>query len=201
MKIFKMRKLLRRLFQVDRLQNIELTKNERFAFLGIAEFNHADFILEIVKLTNCKKYLELGIYDCTTIGKISNYVDYAVGVDIEKKFMKNINFTFYHGSTDDYFSKNTELFDIVFIDADHSIESVRKDFSNSLSVLNKYGIILLHDTDPINPKYTDLGYCGNSYLMNEVLEKEYQYLNFITLPFCEAGITIINRKNQLRIND
>ena len=87
------------------------------------------------------------------------------------------------------------------IDADHSIESVRRDLSNALSVLNKYGIILIHDTDPINFNYTDSGHCGNSYLMNEILEKEYQYLNFITLPLCEAGMTIVIKKNQLRIND
>jgi len=104
-KKLKMRKLVSKLFQNNKVKDVQSINNERFAFSGIGQFYHTDFILEIVKLTNCKKYLELGINDAATIGKVSKYVDQAVGVDIEKRFNGNLNFTFYKGTTDQFFKK------------------------------------------------------------------------------------------------
>lgn len=195
-----MRNFIKKFFKKEEV-SFDISNNKPFAFLGNVNYNHTEFLVELIKLTNCKKYLELGIYDATTIKNISPFVDLAVGVDIEMNFKFDTSFKFYHGTTDNFFLNNNENFDVIFIDADHNIESVEKDFSNALNILSKYGIIILHDTDPISFKYTDSGYCGNSYLMNEILENNFQELNYITLPFCEAGLTIVNKKNNLRINE
>jgi predicted O-methyltransferase YrrM len=54
---------------------------------------------------------------------------------------------FYNGSTDKYFSElfPDKKFDVIFIDADHSYEGVRKDFVNAQQHLNDGGLIVFHD--------------------------------------------------------
>lgn len=160
--------------------------------------NEHDYIIrQIVRLTGCNKYLELGIKDGYHIDQIHNVCEYCVGVDIidQRKYR---NFNFYHGTTDQFFETNTETFDIIFIDADHSFESVKKDFINSLKVLNKFGIILIHDTDPISDFYKQPIACGDSYKMVDWIEQNYPELKFVTLPITEAGLTIVNRKYDRR---
>jgi hypothetical protein len=158
---------------------------------------HESLIYELVRRSNCKKYLELGIYDASCIKNIANIVEKAVGVDIQKKH-NNTNFVFIEDTTDNFFEKNNDTFDIIFIDADHKFESVLKDFNNSLKILNKHGLILIHDTDPMKPYLCEAGYCGNSYKMIEYLKNNYPELNFINLPITEAGLTIVNRYEDQR---
>lgn len=158
---------------------------------------HPNIIFELVKNSNCQKYLELGIYDGTCISKIANVVNKAVGVDI-KKFHNYDNFIFIESTTDNFFISNTDTFDIIFIDADHNYESVKKDFENSLKILNKHGIIFLHDTDPMYKYLNDPGYCGDSYKMINYIKDNHPELNIINLPISEAGLTIINRIDDQR---
>jgi len=172
-----------------------------FAFPSENMFGtHPYVIYEIVKNSNCKKYLELGVYDGDCINKISNIVDRAVGVDISDN-RKYYNFDFFLKTTDDFFKDNIETFDIIFIDADHSFESVKKDFENALLILNKHGIIFLHDTDPIYEKFIEPGYCGDSYKMLEYIYINHPELDIINLPISQAGLTIINIKNNNRFKN
>ena len=53
-------------------------------------------------------------------------------------------------TSDQFFSKNTENFDCIFIDGLHEYHQVKKDIENSLRFLNEGGIILLHDCLPNN---------------------------------------------------
>ena len=187
-------------FRKDKLTNkSEKNINDTpFAFLGNSEFQHSIFIAELAKLSNCKKYLELGIYDASNINIISSVVEYTVGVDNSKMFTIEGDFIFHEKTTDQFFLDNKELFDIIFIDADHQYESVVRDFENALKILNPNGIVLVHDTDPINEQYTEPGYCGDSYKLNEYLENKHPELAYITLPFSESGLTLINYRKNLR---
>lgn len=153
---------------------------------------HHNFIYELVRTTNCRKYLELGIFEGNCISKIASIVDKAVGVDINNSHNKN-NFTFVQNTTDIFFSNNTELFDIIFIDADHHYEAVLTDFRNALKVLNKHGIIILHDTDPMYPYLLSQSYCGDSFKMLSYLKENHPELYVINLPISEAGLTLISR--------
>ena len=47
--------------------------------------------------------------------------------------------------SDDFFASNTQTFDAIFIDGDHSYEQVRKDTENALRVLKPGGILIWHD--------------------------------------------------------
>lgn len=162
--------------------------------------NHPEIIFQIVKGLGCRSYLELGIWDASTIAKIREVCENCVGVDIKDQ-RKYFNFTFKCMDTDSFFANNEESFDVIFIDADHKFESAKKDFINSLKILNKHGIIFIHDTDPIRPEYLDFGYCGDSYRMLSWIEEKQPGLESITLPVGTAGLTIVKRKIERRTNN
>jgi len=51
-------------------------------------------------------------------------------------------------TSDTFFLKNKKTFDIIFIDGLHIYDQVKRDVLNSIKVLNKNGLILLHDCLP-----------------------------------------------------
>jgi len=159
---------------------------------------HEKFIEYIAAGKRPKSYLELGLYRGKTINNVSKYIDNkenVVGVDISRDII--IDGVFYNMSTDNFFIQNEKSFDMIFIDADHSYESVKKDFNNSLKILNRGGIIILHDTDPESDSLFSKGYCGDAYKIVNELELD-KNLNVITLPIQEAGLSIVTRKNETR---
>lgn len=174
--------------------------NFAYSYFDNQSNRHTDIIYQIVKLMGCNKYLELGIWDGLNINKINEVCKYCVGVDVTDS-RKYFNYDFKLMTTSDFFINNKEIFDIIFIDADHNFESVKLDFINSLQILNKYGIIFIHDTDPINEHFSQSGYCGDSYKIQNWIKDNYIDLNILTLPVTEAGLTIVNRINDRRIYD
>jgi predicted O-methyltransferase YrrM len=161
--------------------------------------HYSNIITWLVKLTNCKKYLELGVESSSTLSEIKKHVDLCVGVDVNDTWDKE-NITFYQMTTDEFFLRNTETFDIIFIDADHSFEQVRIDFDNAIKILNKYGIIILHDTDPIAEELLSPYFCSDSYKIVDYVS-QLENINIITFPIQETGLTFVMRKNDRRINN
>ena len=51
-------------------------------------------------------------------------------------------------TSDIFFKNNKDTFDIIFIDGLHQYDQVKKDINSSLKILNKNGVILLHDCMP-----------------------------------------------------
>ena len=162
--------------------------------------HHSDLIVQLVKSVNCRTYLELGIYDGSTLARVGQTVPRVIGVDIKDlRINKNIG-EFHLSTTQDFLQNFNDMVDVIFIDADHSFESVKEDFESALKLLNEFGIIILHDTDPISEKYLDKGYCGDSYKMLDWLEVNHPEMSVITLPISEAGLTIIKRSSDRRVN-
>jgi predicted O-methyltransferase YrrM len=157
---------------------------------------HTDIIENIAAAIRPDAYLELGLYQGDTFNRIAPHCGRAVGVDIKNV---SINGEFFLGSTTEYFDTivDSSRFNLIFIDADHSFESVKKDFNNAVKCLAHGGIIVLHDTDPENDKLFDSGYCGDSYKMVDYLEFNDLY-NIVTLPIAEAGLSIITAKASTR---
>ena len=100
-------------------------------------------------------------------------------------------------TTDEFFSGyDGDPFDMIFIDADHSYKSVRKDLLNSLKILVPGGTIILHDTDPSEAKYTDPGHCNDCYkILDDLVDLG---LDAVTLPTDNSGMTIVCRTEDLR---
>lgn len=164
------------------------------------KYNHSHFIAELVKQINCKTYLELGIYDGITLSLVEPFVERIISVDIKDIRRWKIG-EFHLETTDSFFEHFKETVDVVFIDADHNFESVKKDFKNSLNLLNKYGMIILHDTDPMEPMYLKPNYCGDSYKMDSWIRENFEDLDVMTLPLTQAGLTLVKRKKDNRVNN
>jgi len=162
--------------------------------------HYSNLIKWLIKLTNCQNYLELGVQFGENIKEISKNVKMCVGVDIIDGVKNKDNINFYNMSTSDFFSINENNFDIIFIDANHDFEEVKKDFNNSLKILNKYGIIIIHDTDPITEKLLDSKYCSDSYKIVDYISS-HDNLNIINLPIQETGLTLVMRKDDRRVNN
>ena len=83
--------------------------------------------------------MEIGCFEDETFNKIN--IDKKVGVDPNSG--GNVRLT-----SDNFFKINKDRFDIIFIDGLHAFDQVKKDITNSLSILNKDGVLLLHDCLP-----------------------------------------------------
>lgn len=157
---------------------------------------HANSIAMICQITGCEKYLELGTQDGFTVKIVAEVVPYCVGVDINPC---SFNGTMFVGTTDDFFEQNRETFDVIFIDADHAFSSVVKDLENALGILNKHGIIFMHDTDPVSPEFAVPGYCDDCYKIVDYIYAKHPELDIVTLPAREAGLSIVCRKADRRM--
>lgn len=56
-------------------------------------------------------------------------------------------------TSDEFFEKNSERFDVIFIDGLHLSEQVLKDILNALDILNDGGYIICHDMNPIKEEH------------------------------------------------
>lgn len=83
--------------------------------------------------------------------------------------------------------------DMLFIDANHSYESVLEDFNNFFPLVRDQGIILLHDGYPENIEQTGSGYCGDGYRAIEELTSKQKNFEMMTIPV-PPGLTIARKK-------
>lgn len=161
--------------------------------------HYSNIIKWLVKLTNCKKYLEIGVSKGENIYNIRDEVDLCEGVDKDELILDKNNIIFNKVTSDIFFENNKNIYDIIFIDADHNFIQVKKDFENSLKILNKYGIIVLHDTDPIEESLLNPDYCNDSYKIIDYIYIHHPELNIITLPIHETGLSFVMRRKDRRI--
>ena len=136
---------------MEDLNPIKLFINRIFYFLFIERFNKKlsfnfpvdifrwDLIQYIINKYNCTSYLEIGCDKDQSFSRIK--INKKVGVD-------PISGGTIRDTSDNFFIKNKDKFDIIFIDGLHHYEQVIKDIYNSLDILNDNGHILIHDCLP-----------------------------------------------------
>lgn len=101
--------------------------------------SRVDVVKFCIENLGFSSYLEIGCKDNFTFNQVD--VKRKVGVDPDQ------------GGTvrdysDSFFSKNTEKFDIIFIDGDHRCRQALRDISNSLDIISDNGIVVAHDCNP-----------------------------------------------------
>jgi hypothetical protein len=102
--------------------------------------NRYEIIHETINRKNYKSYLEIGCDKDELFSKIK--IDKKIGVD-------PVSGGTIRDTSDNFFKKNNEKFDIIFIDGLHEYDQVKKDIDNSLLFLNNNGVIFLHDCMPM----------------------------------------------------
>jgi len=117
-----------------------------------------DIINAFIKKYNYKSYLEIGTQHGTCYKEVK--CAHKVCVDIKKNFDQLTH----EMSSDDYFKKYNDKFDIIFVDGLHTEEQTIKDIASSLVVLNEGGTIIVHDCLPDSEGATNPGLCGTSYM-------------------------------------
>jgi len=126
----------------------------------------SEIINRLIEKNGYKSYLEIGLDDtsnfrsinCESKESVDPYFVDASGSNGERivcnsngELLPHIKEVLTYRCTSDEFFDNTEkTYDIIFIDGLHSKEQVYKDIRNSLKHLNKNGIIVCHDSLPIN---------------------------------------------------
>lgn len=103
-----------------------------------------EIINSLIEKNGYKNYLEIGVRnpdDC--FNKIICENKTSVDPGYEWDCIVDYNMT-----SDDFFKQNNKVYDIIFIDGDHTDEQVERDIINSILYLNVNGTIVLHDCNP-----------------------------------------------------
>ena len=153
--------------------------------------NRIQIIKEIINIKNYEKYLEIGCFKNELFDRIN--CKKKVGVDPVSGGTIRV-------TSDEFFYKNTEKFDCIFIDGLHQFNQVKKDILNSIKVLNEGGIILLHDCLPNNVFEQAIPRCQykwNGDVWKAIVEfRTYENLDIYTC-YADHGIGVIfNRPNK-----
>lgn len=135
--------------------------------------DRSDVLQFLINELGYKKYLEVGVQYMENWDRIT--CDHKQGVEPNKISNPNI----YHGTSDQFFAQNMEMYDLVFIDGDHNYAQVIKDFYNALRYLNEGGAIVFHDALPHTIEYTHELKCGTVY--KALLEiRSNHFFDFVT---------------------
>lgn len=98
-----------------------------------------EILQNIINTRNYKTYLEIGCNENENFSKI--VIDHKVGVDPERGGTLRM-------TSDQFFQKNKESFDLIFLDGLHTYEQTIKDIDNSLRIIKEHGAIFVHDCLP-----------------------------------------------------
>jgi hypothetical protein len=171
-------------------------------------FNHTEFFDLLFKWLRPENYLELGIREGGNFITLAKHCKKAVGVDVlGPKFGLTDNMEYHTTTTDDYFNSlpDETMFDVVFIDADHSHEQSLKDFLNVKDRVIEDGFILFHDTYPYDSCMMDVGQCNDVYKTAQYIKEHLiDEFEIVTLPI-NPGVSIVKKisrnKQLIYLND
>ena len=160
--------------------------------------SRAEIVQSIINEKNYKSYLEIGCWKNDLFDKVQ--CQNKVGVD-------PISGGTVRKTSDQFFEKNNNNFDCIFIDGLHKYYQVRKDISNSVKVINDGGMILLHDCLPNNVYEQAVPRCQyvwNGDVWKAIVEcRTYSNLDTYTC-YADHGIGIILKRpnrNLLKIDN
>ena len=145
----------------------------------------------INKITGLDKlsYLELGTYDCHHFNSI--LAKDKVGVDIAFNPTYKMTTDEFFRQINSYRQKDSWMWDVVFIDADHTATSVLRDFNNCVEHLKTPGVIFLHDLYPKDRRLTAPHFCGDAYKFLDALHSMNYPDVYVQTPPTDYGLTMI----------
>ena len=121
-----------------------------------------DVIQSIINKVKAKTYIEIGVRSGTVFLpiKVSNKIGIDPDYQIPRRaklryFFTILNSKFLKMTSDVFFDKYADKYlkdgiDVAFIDGMHTHEQSLKDVDNCLKYLNKNGVIVLHDCNPVS---------------------------------------------------
>jgi len=126
---------------------------EAFKHLPTKEWHRV--IQTYAKLSNYKRALDIGTASGLSAYSIAQFGEGKIdSVDIKgqkdarrlaEHYKYKDRITFFTGTSDEFFFKNKEMFDLIIIDGSHKLLDVYKDAINGWKVLNTEGYIVFDD--------------------------------------------------------
>lgn len=124
--------------------------------------DHVDIINYLIDKNNYQSYLEIGLGNGRNFLKVRCKIKECVDPyewsddrnesDDINEFIKNEILT-YRMTSDEFFNRYDNKYDLIFIDGLHLEEQVDRDIINSLKHLNKGGKIVVHDCLPLKKEH------------------------------------------------
>lgn len=152
-----------------------------------------DIINKLISKYGYKKYLEIGTQHGNTFTVID--IPYKICVDPVKYF----DHLTHQMTSDEFFNQNKETFDIIFIDGLHTEEQCTIDITNSLKILNRGGVIVVHDCLPHCEEYIQL--CWNGTVYKSIIDLRYNNPNIsVVVVDTDQGCGIIRVGSQKLYN-
>lgn len=126
--------------------------------------NRIKIIQQLINATGARNYLEIGVNNGACFLRLRARCKIAVDPSFKiatgrklKYFVKNpwnFNNRYFEQTSDDFFSSQGEMLatnrpQLVLIDGLHTYEQALRDVINSLSFLDRNGIIVMHDCNPL----------------------------------------------------
>jgi hypothetical protein len=99
-----------------------------------------NIVNDLIAKHGYQTYLEIGVDQGESFDRVTCPVKHGVDPHGDRATHKM--------TSDEFFNKNTNIYDIVFIDGLHLAEQVQRDIENSLRVLSLNGSIVIHDCLP-----------------------------------------------------
>jgi len=135
-------------------------------------------------------------------------------IDDDSFYRNNFQSEWLHTTTEkayyEYFIKRDMKIDVLWIDADHSLEGVKKDFDLYSQIMSENGIIMVHDTDKNyvdnfveTEEHEDYDLTGPSEWLKKFLighkQDDYEVLNLFNYGIekdfpSSTGVTILRKK-------
>ncbi len=111
--------------------------------------NHTEVLNQLAEKFGYKTYLEIGVQNPeNNFNKI--ICPSKTGVDPDMHTGAEYDGHFFYMPSNEFFRKNKNSYDLIFIDGLHEWEQVFIDFINAMNVINHHGSIVLHDCLPEN---------------------------------------------------
>tara|TARA_Y100000741_G_scaffold80903_1_gene59260 strand:- start:72 stop:668 length:597 start_codon:yes stop_codon:yes gene_type:complete len=154
-----MKKIFKKFFSKNRINLIlENLSNKDLHVLEIG-IHKGDFSKQLAKQLKPKKLILVDpwiaydddIYAKSWYGnssKSNQSIQDKYFLDIRKYFENEIKIStveIHRKTSDDFFNKNQNMFDLIYIDGNHLFDFVKRDIINSLKFIKKDGIIILDD--------------------------------------------------------
>lgn len=156
--------------------------------------NRTDILQSLIDKYGLKKMCEIGVQAGHNFNAIK--CEYKVGVDPDKSSAATI-----YETSDEFFSKLKEKFDIYWIDGLHESPFVERDIINALNNLNEGGFVCCHDMLPTNFHMTEIPltdqneWTGDCYKAFVKLRTERDDLTFRTVE-TDWGCGIITKNKE-----
>ena len=115
----------------------------------------SDILNKLIKDNGFTSYLEIGIACGDCYFSIICPKKFGVDPDPHREFIKEhptnrADSMFYNTTSNIFFESlnRSDVYDLIFIDGDHTHEQVDIDIQNALNYISNKGLIMLHDANP-----------------------------------------------------